>query len=504
MRNAPPTNSPFPDAGLALKRHQGLVLLVLFVAVLFPYLSLFRNALVDDAYIHLDYARTLLQSGTWGLRPGLPANSDTAPLHVVLLAAVGAVVGPTPASAVWLTVLCLIVIALMLERISQNLFQTSTFGRIATLALALNPLMVSTIGMSSYLFTALLATAVYCYLTGRWLWLGVVVGLLTVARPDGFLSVVIFLPFLPHAEARRKYLGTFAAATAPWYLFAWIYLGSFIPDTFFIKLGMVPWGASSFAGGFLMYLQKFPLEAALSFFFLPLAVAMVIKPLRAMPVMKLLLSLGLAHFIAYSGLNARPFHWYYSQEIDSSILLACLGLGRLYQLAKPGSVPQWITRGAGAAFVAIPVLGMALLLARARFAPTEMPIHTNWATAGQYQQVGEWLQANVAGESVRSFAEIGTVTYYCPDCYLLDLFSDRHWLIQSAKAMRSEPGIAAAIYRLNYLFLRDLPDLPPDAFVLTSYDTRQQEGQPAIMKWETSTRWAPESLMTLAPFDPSQ
>lgn len=503
MRSAPPRNSTLEDAWQALKRHRDLLLFGLFLLLLFPFLNLFRNALIDDAYIHLDYARTLLRSGTWGLRPGLPANSETSPLDAFLLAAVGAVIGPTPESAVWLAFICLAAIALMLDRITRILFGSPAFGWIATLALALNPLMISTLGMANYLFAALVVIAIYCHLTERWLWLGFVLGLLTLTRPDGFLVAVVFLPFLPGARPRRQYLATLVVTSAPWYLFSWLYLGSFIPDTFFIKLGMAQWGASSFAGGLIMYLERFPLEAALSFFFIPLAAGILIQPLRAMPVLKLLLSLGLAHFVAYSGLNARPFHWYYAQEIESSILVACLGLGRLHQLARPGSGTWLMTRGAAAAFVAIPVAGMALLLAQVNFAPKEMPIHSNWATAAQYQQIGEWLESHLADQSVRAYSEIGTVTYYCPDCYLLDLFSDRRWLIQSAETERTQPGIAAAIYRLNFLFLRPAPDLPPDAFVLTSYETRNQEVGSAIMRWETSTKWAPDSLMTLTAVTPA-
>ena len=45
-----------------------------------------HQALIDDAYITLDYARSLAQHGQWALVPGHPANTATSPLNVLLLA----------------------------------------------------------------------------------------------------------------------------------------------------------------------------------------------------------------------------------------------------------------------------------------------------------------------------------------------------------------------------------------------------------------------------------
>ncbi len=477
---------------LAGSQARGLLAFTLLLVFLVFYLHLFENALVDDAYISLDYARTLRASGTWGLRPGLTANSATSPLNVVLLAALGA----TPEAAIWLALVCFGVMALALDRISLRLFQTTTFGRIASLAFVFNPLLISTLGLESILFAALLVLALLLYLSGRWGWLGMMLGLLSITRPSGPLYAIIFLLFLPQAQARWKCLAAFALVSAPWYLFSWIGLGSFIPDTIFIKLGMAPWGASSYPGGIWMYLQRYPLEASLSFAFLLLVALLAFKPVRDSATLRLLFSLGAAHFVLYSGLNARPFHWYYAGEIDVAILFGSLALGTLWKSAQAGSGLRAAVQGVAAVGLLAPMLGMALVLARDGFKVEEMPIHANWGTAAEYEQVGRWLEANAAGESVRADAEIGTVTYYCPDCYLLDLFSDRRWLVQSAEDQRARPGLVGAVFRLNFLFLRGGTNLPPYDFVLTSYQERPQVVGPVLMLWETSTKWAPHGLMT--------
>ena len=90
---------------------------------------------------------------------------------------------------------------------------------------------------------------------------------------------------------------------------------------------------------------------------------------------------------------------------------------------------------------------------------TEVPIHTNLASADQYRKVGLSVKSTVAGKTVLMEGEIGTLAYYC-DCYLLDAFSDRHWLIEGVQSVVAGRGPSAALYRLNFLFLRERPSFP--------------------------------------------
>src|SRR5882724_10398342 len=76
-----------------LDRLQRLALWGAALGAIGIYLSLFRHALIDDAYITLQWARTLADSGTWGFYPGLTANSQTSPLNALLLAGLYAVIG---------------------------------------------------------------------------------------------------------------------------------------------------------------------------------------------------------------------------------------------------------------------------------------------------------------------------------------------------------------------------------------------------------------------------
>ena len=62
-----------------------------------------RDSLIDDAYITLGYARTLAEHGQWGLVPGIPSNTQTSPLNVLLVAALAIPTGSAlvAAGVVW-------------------------------------------------------------------------------------------------------------------------------------------------------------------------------------------------------------------------------------------------------------------------------------------------------------------------------------------------------------------------------------------------------------------
>ena len=55
--------------------------------------ALAHHAMLDDSMITLSYARTPAEHGQWGMVAGLPSNSATSVLNVLLLVAIVAVIG---------------------------------------------------------------------------------------------------------------------------------------------------------------------------------------------------------------------------------------------------------------------------------------------------------------------------------------------------------------------------------------------------------------------------
>jgi hypothetical protein len=477
--------------------------LVIYVAWLFLgiflyfYLSLFRNALIDDAFITLRYVKTLLASGTWGFFPGVVANSATSPLNVFLLAAISLFTGPTVKASLWLVLLCLFCMAWLLVHLSSHLTGSTIFGWLAVSGLIFNPLLISTIGLESILFTALFVLAVYCYQFQKWTGLGVALGTLTLARADGILFFLIFLLFAPATQTQKRLILVYLLCTIPWYLFSWIYLGSIVPDTFFIKTEQGTWWESDFFNGIKnAYYSIYPLEIILSFVFLPVTLSLFSKRVRDVMILLLIGLAGLTHFAGYSALGVPPFHWYYIPEVITIVLLGSLALGVLYR----HSSGLWERRFWGAVTAIcflIPVLGMAHILGRDGFLVREMPIHSNWATHEQYQEIGLWLKDNYEGDPIRlEGGEIGTLAYYC-DCRLLDRFSDRSWLKAYIAEHDSSPGLMSTLLKINFAFYEE-PGLPSPLYFLRAYFRDPNIDTEFIKEWQTSTQWIPHGFLLLS------
>ena len=490
-----------PAAGLLrlLSAHADLLALLLFTCFLYFYLRLFSSALIDDAFITLDYVRNILRSGTWGFFPGHVANTATSPLNVILLTITSLLSRNIVESPLWLALCCFVAMAIVLDRLSLRLFGLKRFGRLATLALLLNPLLMSTLGLESILFTTFLVISLYCLVAGKWRSLAFVLGMLSLTRADGLLFAVVIMFVLPTTKIRLQSMGVLFLSILPWYLFSWLYLGSLVPDSLIIRTIQTSWQGSTFGNGILMYLRKYPAETILSFAYLPVLPAYLSGQVRDSRVLKVLLGLGLLHYLAYSALAVPPFHWYYVPEAAIIILFASFALGMLFQSTR--SV-RWQRRAAEAmlatAFL-VPALGTLQLLARGGFRLAEMPIHSNLATQEQYREVGLWLKDNVHGKSVHIEGEIGTLAYYC-DCLLLDEFSDRRWLTDGVQTVIAGHGPRAALYGLNFMFLREDAGFEPYSYLLTVRGDRESLSYPHVKAWETSTKWTPQAWILLGQY----
>lgn len=432
------------------------------IADLFFYVFAFRNTWIDDTYIQLQYARTLLEDGTWGFYAGHPANTATSPLNVLLIAAAGLPLGSVEWAVTLLTTLELAAMLGLLLLLSRRLFDGLFFGWFAFIALATNPLLLSTIGMESFLYALLLIASVYFFLVGRWLMMAVALGLLTLARPDGVLLLVVLLP-LAEATLRRKAaaLGIYTATIAPWFLFSWFYLGSLVPDTLLIKIEQTAWGAASFADGLSLYLQRFPLETLVSLLLLPFC----IFPLwrcggEVVRVATVLAAYGGFHYLIYTALDVPPYHWYYVNQLVPMLLIGSIAATHHVARFWNGSARRVVP-----AMVFLPAFGLLLLLWDEGFSLREAPINTNWATSGQYREIGLWMRRNLNEETgVAARGEIGTLAFYS-ERYLVDEFSD----MSIADALIDEagyddlPGIGPLV-ELNFLWREDHTPLPTPTF----------------------------------------
>jgi hypothetical protein len=447
---------------------------------------LVHDALIDDSYITMGYARNVGMHLHWGLIPDQVANSATSPLNVLLLGAATAVVRDGVVAVGVLFVAAIAVAARWLQTLAAELGLARWLPVLGIGLLLVNPLLLSTVGLEPYLCAALVIGLLRYGTAGRPAVFGVVAGLTVLARPDVGVVVGVVALVLPGVRRRLHVaVGAALAVVLPWCVFSWFALGSVVPDTLVIKSGEATWSGFGFSNGPFLYLNAVPAAAVMSF--LPVVVGLLVLlgvlaarvARRWAPWQQAIVAIGLgavAHYAAYSALHTPPYHWYYAPMIIGGTLCAALATARLrggFALAAAGI----------AAGLAIG----ALVVDLANGVPWQRAVvQTNWASATQYQRLGTELAAAEPGATVESPGEIGTIAYYC-QCAVVDKFSDRGRVIGALDEREAESGrIGGFLLRLDHRNLdRSLQPRPVSARLV--YEPHQAPAGP--LQWPV-THWA--------------
>jgi hypothetical protein len=448
----------------------------------------------------MTYARNLAFDLHWGLIEGETANSATSPLNVLLLGAITAVVRDPVVAVGVLFVITAVVMARWLGGLAQHLALSRATPWIAAAMLLASPLLLSTVGLESYLVVAAVVGLLRYGAAGRPVAFGIVAGLAVLTRPD--LAVVVVVTALGFSGIRRRLVRAAlvaVAVAAPWHLWSWFVLGSAVPDTLLVKAGQGAWSGFGFGTGPLMYLDAFPVAAAVSFAPLVLGATGFLVVLAAWlagrrePVQGAAAVAALAavaHWVAYSALGTPPYHWYYAPLITGMSVCTALLAGRA--LAARGT--------AEVAMAAVPVvLAVAMaatdLLHGVPWSRTAMG--SNWASPAEYERIGRELPPLVGDAAVESPGEIGTMAYYC-GCVIVDAFSDRGRMIDMIEDREARGGLLVRTFiRLNYLHLDRSEEPRPVAFRL---QWRENPPFDAIHWWPTR-HWAegPGRMLLLPP-----
>jgi hypothetical protein len=464
------------------------VLAALVATVVF---LLARGTLIDDAYITLDYARNVAFHWHWGLIDTTTANTATSPLNVLVLALVTAITRQPVVALGIVYVLATVAVEWGLRHAARTVGLPGWVGLAAAALVAVDPLLVSSIGMEVALGTGLIALLVAAAVRERPVWFGVLAGLLVLTRAD--LLIVVLVVFALRPGWWRGWWRSVLAAlavTLPWYLWSWVVLGSAVPDTLVIKTRQKSWGWWNFGNGPGLYQHMYPSATILSF--LPAAlgalaalcwlVLRLTRPTERVRLLDRFAALPLAggvHYLAYSQLGVAPYHWYYGTSI------ACL---TLYLAVVAGAVPvgspvlvRWSGATVTAAVLVACVFGDSAA-ERAGYAP----ITTNWASAAQYQRVGGELGRLAGGRTIRSAGEIGALAYYC-GCAMVDPFSDRGLVLHMISHMEAyESPLRRKVVAENFRFLnREQRPIRPD-LVLEYSAVRPHH---FMASWPVSSPW---------------
>lgn len=203
---------------------------------------------LDDAWIHLTYARNLAEHGEWAFRLGQHSAGSTAPLWTGLLS-IGFLIGLAP--YVWTYLLgwaVLTLVGVYGEHVTRKLVVSYTSripwaGLFFIFAWHLTWSAVS--GMETLLHGLIILIVLGELIRGsrRYLSLGVLAGLSIWVRPDGLtlLGPILFTALLSEtswhqrSQAIGKTLLGFGALFFPYLLFNLALSGNPMPNTFYAK-----------------------------------------------------------------------------------------------------------------------------------------------------------------------------------------------------------------------------------------------------------------------------
>jgi hypothetical protein len=443
----------------------------------------FHGRSIDDAYITLSYARSVAENQVWGMHPQLLSNSATSPLGVLTLAALIALRIP-PEAAIWVLNLFLSGLALW----SLGVLHSSLHPRAAwyapTLTLLLlvtNPLLVSTLGLETYLSITLFLAAIALIVRGKLTGAAVVSSLLVLTRPDGLIPEAILLAEITRRGGSGRLWRLLIALLLPslWFLWSWLVLGSLLPDTILIKKFQASWGSFDYLRGPLLYLRRYGPATMLAL--LPLSLVLLLPPglLRSAQARTLLILGGIPPvliFALYAVAEVPPYHWYYGFSLAAGIAL--VSLLSLHGDRLRIRLVAWVH-----CLIIMASIAFTLSYLHSR---DVVPIQSNWGTVAEYRQIARDINQIQPQGSFVLDGELGVIQYFTT-ANALNEFSDRK-LLQATSGTGKGPMVQRLLSWNKAHFKAPAIDRP-------GHRLRARQGscelpnERLVKKWRTTNPW---------------
>jgi len=192
---------------------------------------------MDDTYIHFVYAENLVDHGElMFVAPGENGVGSTSILWVLLLAA-----GYSLGLPIHLAAKILGIVSLTMVGIHVCLLLRPRLSPVNSLLCALavvlsgNVLWFGLSGMETVLFLALGLLAILMFRSRKWVWTGIVLGLLVLTRPEGIILAGVII--LVEVAQKRFHTGVILAGilllvlTLPWYGYLLARTGHILPTS---------------------------------------------------------------------------------------------------------------------------------------------------------------------------------------------------------------------------------------------------------------------------------
>jgi hypothetical protein len=412
-------------SNLGSRRATPLILLTAsLVTVLILAWGFLRSPLqaFDDAYITYRYADNWRQGLGLVYNPGEWVLGTTTPLFALVLGVVGLFGSDVETLGHWIGVLSWLAVAgtgmgLLLQTRRPHAAVA------AGLLLAVEPSMLSSLGMETSLLVALMLGTAWAWLAGRRALTVVLAAALILARQDSALWLLLL-----GAEIWRRNRSIPWRVTAgtvllvsPWFMYAWWRYGSVLPNSALAKLGqnrlMPVEGQSTYAQALLQISIRglHPTGVLVMAGLLALGVWIVLRHARSL---WWLLAWMVSYIAIYSWLGVVSFPWYFVPPLAVTGLIVALPLGSMLgdKLAHCSNLAEQQSSRPGRRCKAwqrlSPVLAVSLLaLLLAARGRHMLRIRAGQGYRPAYRAVGQWLNHNThSGSSVASI-EIGVIGY---------------------------------------------------------------------------------------------
>ncbi len=194
-----------------------------------------RDGIVDDSFIYLRVADSILAGSGWVFNQGERANPCTGPLFVVVIAFFR-VLGLSGVTSLLLAYFLGLASSIVLLRKALE-DRSFVFSVSACLLLLTSITVLSAVGMETHLFIAALLFCAYSFEKKMQMRLGLGLAMLFLLRPDGALmvGVVVLLHFLRERKLPFLALAVSGSLVLPWFVFSFFYFGSILPHSVKIK-----------------------------------------------------------------------------------------------------------------------------------------------------------------------------------------------------------------------------------------------------------------------------
>lgn len=446
-----PIEAPKPSAQKAL--------VVSAIAVLSALVG-WLTPLVDDAYIYLNYAQSLLSTGNWGLSRDIFSDTATSPLHVLWLYVCAQITAGhvLPAVIIATAVPWTITAWILAQAYPKRLGFVFTF----TALLLFLPPAISSVGMETSWLTTFLVLSWTLFMRAKeensvvtYAIFGAALSGLYFLRPDAglFIAGVVIIAGLTIDRRFWWSSGSTVILLAAIYsVIRWFALGSVVPDSLFMKFNQAgDWGGKTLLDGWLMYWNEVPAATILFGACAAAVVGTLVYSAWSMHSFRVVVKTPGFVFAAATAIylagalyaSVPPYHWYYVLPSVALLLVTF-------------HVWTWAMPGMGHSLTILAAVAAVTLSISAAIA-SQPALSTNWGSEEELTQIGQDIAPIVQGKKVDLEGEIGTIAYSC-DCTLLDEFSYSAAMKDFYDSKVTAGGLKGKVVKVNFQH-RDWPSL---------------------------------------------